>query len=149
MLVDAGRLPATPLAAPLLEGADRLLLVVRPRVEELTALAHRLPHLTGLGPPPQLLLVGDRPYGPTEVTDTLGVPVLGVLAHDADAADALAAASSRRLGRSPLLRSAAGVVDQLAHSRGVADGQDVDAEAASGNGGAAVSRRRRLRVGRS
>ena len=118
VLVDAGRLPAAPLAGPLLEGADRLLLVVRPRVEELTALAHRLPHLTGLGPAPELLLVGNRPYGPDEIADTLGVPVIGVLAHDPDTADALAAARpDRRLGRSPLLRTAGGVVDRLVDTR--------------------------------
>ena len=132
VLIDAGRLPATPLAGPLLETADRVLLVVRPRVEELTALAHRLPHLAGLGPAPQLLLVGDRPYGPDEIGDTLQVPVIGVLAHDPDTADALAAAGPiRRLARSPLLRSATGIVDTLTADRpvGGADGR-VDGHAA-------------------
>jgi hypothetical protein len=149
VLIDAGRLPATPLAAPLLEGADRLLLVVRPRVEELTALAHRLPHLSGLGPAPELLLVGDRPYGPGEVAETLGVPVVGVLAHDPDAAEALAAAGSpRRLARSPLLRTATGIVDQLVDSR-PDPAPDGDTEAARANGTAVSSRRRRLLAGRS
>jgi hypothetical protein len=114
VLIDAGRLTTSSLAQPLLAGADRLVLVARPRVEELTALAHRLPHLATLGPRPEVLLVGERPYGPDEVADTLGVTVVGVLAHDDDAADALAAAgSARRLGRSRLFRTAAGVVDTL------------------------------------
>ena len=114
VLVDTGRLTAAPLAGPLLEVADRLVLVTRPRLEELTALAHRMPHLTGLGPTPEVLLVGDRPYGPDEVANTLGVSVLGVLADDPDAAEALgAAAPMRRLARSPLLRSATGIVDGL------------------------------------
>ena len=118
VLIDVGRLPPSPLAGPLFERADRLLLVVRPRVEELTALAHRLPHLTGLGPPPELLLVGDRPYGPDEIADTLQIPVSGVLAHDPDTADALAAVGpSRRLARSPLLRSATGIVEVLTADR--------------------------------
>ena len=118
VLVDVGRLPATPLAAPLLASADRLLLVVRPRVEELTALAHRLPHLSGLGPAPELLLVGDRPYGPGDVAEALGVSVAGVLAHDTDAADGLAAVGAvRGLGRSMLLRTAGGVVDRLVDTR--------------------------------
>jgi len=148
VLVDAGRLPASPLAAPLLAGADRLVLVVRPRVEELTALAHRLPHLSGLGPPPQMLLVGDRPYGPGEVAETLGVPVIGVLAHDPDATEALAAAGSRRrLARSPLLRTATGIVDQLVDSQPDPAGPDDGTEAARVNG-AAVPRRRRLLAGR-
>jgi len=118
VLLDVGRLSASPLATPLLERADRLLLVVRPRVEELTALAHRLPHLAGLGRPPELLLIGDRPYGPDEIADTLQIPVIGVLAHDPDTADALAAAGPvRRLARSPLLRSATGIVEVLTADR--------------------------------
>lgn len=140
VLVDAGRLPAAPLAGPLVASADRLLLVVRPRVEELTALAHRLPHLTGLGPAPQVLLVGDRPYGPGEVADTLGVEVVGVLAHDVDAADALGAVgTSKRLGRSPLLRSATGIVDQLIANRPAP--RSTDEPDGQLNGSAANSRR--------
>ncbi len=150
VLVDAGRLPATPLAAPLLAEADRLVLVVRPRMEELTALAHRLAHLSGLGPTPELLLVGDRPYGPGEVAEALGVPVVGVLAHDPDAAEALAAVGSpRRLARSPLLRSATGIVDELVGGRPDPTGPDADTEASRVNGVGAPSRRRRLLAGRS
>lgn len=115
VFIDVGRLGAAPLAVPLIGSADRLVLVARPRVEELQTLAHRLAVIAGIGPPPELLLIGERPYGPDEVSDTLGVPVLGVLAHDRAAADALAAvAAVRRLGRSPLLRSAVGVAEQLA-----------------------------------
>ncbi|MFA9444430.1 chromosome partitioning protein [Egicoccus sp. AB-alg6-2] len=118
VLIDAGRLPAAPLVAPLIESADRLVLVVRPRVEELAALAHRLAHLSTLGPAPDVLLVGDRPYGPAEVADAIGAPVLGVLAADPDAADALAACGTARwLGRSALLRTASGIVDRVAPSR--------------------------------
>jgi hypothetical protein len=150
VLVDAGRLPATPLARPLIQSADRLLLVVRPRVEELTALAHRLPHLTGLGPPPQLVLVGDRPYGPDEVAGTLGVPVAGVLAHDPTAADALAAVGpSKRLGRSPLLRSAGELVDRLIEERADTPPQDADVEVPRVDGAPVAPRRRRLLAGRS
>lgn len=151
VLIDAGRLTAAPLAGPLLAQADRLVLVVRPRLEELTALAHRLPHLTGLGPPPQLLLVGDRPYGPDEVADTLGVGVVGVLADDVGAAEALAAAGPvRRLTRSPLLRSAAGVVDALAvpTSRPAATTDTRGGDVASSVNGHTVDVRGRLFTGR-
>jgi hypothetical protein len=114
VLIDVGRLGGAPLAAPLIASADRLVLVARPRIEELTALAHRQAVLARLGPPPELLLIGDRPYGPAEIGATLGCPVLGVMAHDPTAADALAAvAATRGLARSALLRSAVGVVDQL------------------------------------
>jgi hypothetical protein len=146
VLIDAGRLPATPLVGPLLERADRLLLVVRPRVEELTALAHRLEHLSTFGPTPQVLLVGDRPYGPGEVADALGLPVVGVLAHDPDAADTFAAAGAgRRLGRSQLLRTANGIVDALTDDRPAPEADVADRV----NGHAGASRRRRLVRGRT
>jgi Mrp family chromosome partitioning ATPase len=147
VLIDAGRLPAAPLAGPLLEVADRLVLVVRPRLEELTALAHRLPLLAGVGPPLLVLLVGERPYGPREVADTLGIPVLGALADDSDAAEALTATGpTRGLARSALLRSATGLVDELTADRPAPQPD----ERATGqvNGHATGSRRRRLVRGR-
>jgi hypothetical protein len=114
VLIDAGRLSAAPAAAALLAGVDRLLLVARPRLDELQSLAHRLPMLTGLAPKVELLLVGDRPYPPREVADTLAVNVAGVLADDPHAAEALAGLRTRRgLARSRLLRTASGVVDTL------------------------------------
>ncbi len=114
VFVDAGRLPPSPAAAPLIAGADRFVLVARPRVEELQALGQRLPVLRELGADPQLLLVGRHPYGPDEVASTLGCPVLGVLADDRAAADALAGVvPARRLRRSPLLRSATTLVDRI------------------------------------
>ena len=118
VLVDAGRLPATPLAAPLIETADRFVLVARPRVEELQTLSQRLPMLAELGCDPELVLVGQHPYGPEEVATALGCPVTGVLAHDPRAADGLAASGPpRRLARSLLVRSARGVVDRLLDDR--------------------------------
>jgi hypothetical protein len=148
VLIDAGRLPAAPLALPLLDGADRLVLVVRPRLEELTALAHRLPHLTGFGPPLEVLLIGERPYGPREVAATLKIPVLGVLAEDPDAAEALAATGpDRGLARSALLRSATRIVDELTEDRPTPE-PAVGVEDRV-NGHAAGSRRRRLVRGRA
>ena len=114
VLIDAGRLSTQPAAAPLVATADRLVLVARPRVEELQTLQQRLPALGELGAPLQLLLVGERPYGASEVAAALGCEVAGVLAHDPTAADALAGIGpARRLARRPLLRSATTVVAQL------------------------------------
>lgn len=145
VLIDAGRLLSPSLAAPLIAVADQLVVVARPRVEELTGLAHRLPILSELGPPLLVLLVGDQPYGPTEVAETLGVAVAGVLARDVTAAETLAAAgSSRTLARSALLRSATGVVDTLL--AGIDSSPPPGPQSASGSGpkvnGATVSKKR-------
>ena len=114
VLIDVGRLPVQPVTGAVVSCADRLLLVVRPRLEDLHTALARLPVLRALGPPVELLLVGERPYGPDEVASTLRCPVAGVVADDRRAADALAGLSSaRRLDRSPLVRSAAVVVDRL------------------------------------
>lgn len=107
VLIDAGRVAARPRIAPLLAAADELLVVVRPRLDELQCLHQRLPALEQLGPPPRLVLVGERPYPPAEVEATLGRPVAAVLADDPAAADMLAGVGvHRRLERSTLLCSA-------------------------------------------
>lgn len=114
VLVDVGRLLATPAVAPLIAGADRVVVVARPRADDLQAVAQRLPVLSGLGATPELLLVGDRPYHPQEVAATVPYSMVGELADDRPAAEALAGTvSTRRLGRSLLLRTAAGLVDAL------------------------------------
>lgn len=90
------------------------MLVAPPRVEELQTLAVRLPLLREMGPEPELLLVGDWPYGSREVAATLGCQVLGVLADDRPAADELAGdPRGARMGRSRLLRSASSLVGDL------------------------------------
>lgn len=114
VLIDAGRLAARPVIGPLLAAADELLVVVRPRLDELQCLQQRLPALEQLGPTPRLVLVGQRPYPPREVEATLGLPVAAVLADDPEAADALAGIGvQRRLERSALLRSARRLAEVL------------------------------------
>jgi hypothetical protein len=114
VLIDAGRLSAAPAMAALLGSVDRLLLVARPRLDELQSLAHRLPTLRALAPSVELVLVGDRPYPPREVADTLSVRVAAVLADDVAAAEALAGLRTRRgLVRSRLLRTSSSLVDTL------------------------------------
>jgi hypothetical protein len=114
VFIDAGRLAPSSAAGPLLADADRTVLVARPRVEELQTLAHRLPLLRDAGIEPEVLLVGSRPYGPDDVAASVGVPVIGSLAVDRKAAEALGGAgASGRLGRSVLLRSAASLVPLL------------------------------------
>lgn len=113
-LVDIGRIrPGTP-AWPLVEAADAVLLVARPRVEELQQLPARLRALRAAGSKVGLLLVGDEPYPRTEVASALDVEVVGVLADDARGAAALYGEGDGRLARSALVRSARDVADLLA-----------------------------------
>lgn len=114
VFIDVGRVPPEPNAAPLVAMADRFVLVARPRVEELQALAQRLPMLRGLGPAPELLLIGEQPYGPAEVASTLRCELLGALPNDSEAAAGLGGtAPTGGLARSPLLRSATTLGERL------------------------------------
>ncbi len=125
-LVDCGRLrPGSP-ALELVRCASQLVVVVRPRVEELQALSQRLGALRQLAEV-GLILVGDRPYGSDEVAKVLGVEILGVIADDPRAALALegdGVAGVKRLRRSALARTAAGLAEQL----GARGAIDVDAD---------------------
>jgi hypothetical protein len=115
-VADCGRLrPGSP-ALELVRCASRLVVVVRPRVEELQALVQRVAALAQLAPL-GLVLVGERPYGPAEVGEHLGVEVLGVVADDPRGAQALeGGASVRVLRRSPLARSALALAGRLVPS---------------------------------
>lgn len=114
VIVDAGRLNPTSPLGPLAAEAAVTILVARPTPEELLPLSHRLATLKETTRRCALLLVGDRPYGPSEVARQLDVEVIGVIAHDARAAAALAGAGDRRgFGRSPLARSARQVASEL------------------------------------
>jgi hypothetical protein len=115
VLVDCGRLRAGSPAAPLTSTADLLVLVARPRLDELQHLRAALPRLTAAGARPVLLLVGERPYPPSEVAAVLGVPVLPTLPHDPAAADLLTGHRARagQLERTPLLRAARAVAEQF------------------------------------
>lgn len=126
VLVDLGRLTPAATTWPLVDAADRVVLVARPRLEELQLLPARLRALTGAGVAPSLVLVGERPYSPTEVTTALDVDVLAVLADDPRAAAALTGEPGvAGLRRSLLLRSAQDAVAALlaACSGGHDDGE--------------------------
>lgn len=114
VLVDVGRLRSP---GPLVAAADVVLVVARPRLDELRPLARRLPGVRReSGGRVGLLLVGERPYRSEEVTRALDVPVVGVLPEDTAAAQALNGMQGGpgRLRRSLLLRTARGVADRLA-----------------------------------
>jgi hypothetical protein len=117
-MVDVGRLrPASP-AAPLADAADILLLVMRPRLEDVDAAAQRLPGLSAssTGRVVGIVLVGDEPYRPADVEEVLGVAVLAMLPVDARSAAAVTGAmpGPRALQRLPLLRSVRALAAGLA-----------------------------------
>ncbi|MFA9430968.1 chromosome partitioning protein [Egicoccus sp. AB-alg2] len=114
-LVDCGRLRAGSPAAPLAAAADVLVVVARPRLDELQHLRPALPRLLAVGARPALLLVGEGPYPPGEVAAALDVTVLTTLPHDPAGADQLSGQRRRagRLERTTLLRAARAVAEQL------------------------------------
>ncbi|MDP8927514.1 MAG: chromosome partitioning protein [Actinomycetota bacterium] len=112
-LIDAGRLrPDTP-AWPLVEAADAVLLVTRPRLDELQQLPARLRAARTTRSRVGVLLVGEEPYPAAEVAAALDTDVIGVLNHDPRGAAAVNGDGYRLATRSPLLRSARDLVDVL------------------------------------
>jgi MinD-like ATPase involved in chromosome partitioning or flagellar assembly len=116
VIVDRGRiLPGVPPSGAASEN-DVVLVVARPTVDQLRSASLRQTALVAAGFEVSLLLIGDRPYGPDEVSTTMRVPVTGMVAWDPKTAAALAGMSGavRDLRRSPLVRSAATLAEQLA-----------------------------------
>jgi hypothetical protein len=114
VIVDIGRMGVQDVTWPLCANADEILMVTRPRAEELYPVAHRYRAIAGEVRSLGLVLVGDRPHGPGEISTQLGVDVHGVVADDPRAAGVLTfGGSSRGLRRSPLVRSVRTFVDEL------------------------------------
>ena len=112
-IVDAGRLREDPRTS-LRTGGTLSAIVLRPRADELAIAAARLSSLDESERPP-LILVGDRPYGAAEVAAELGCEVLGVIADDERAVDALwLGGSPRQLLRSAFARSIRSLADTVA-----------------------------------
>lgn len=117
VVVDCGRLgPKSPIG-PLLSAGPGMVLS-RPTLEQLRPAALRLAALQASGIEGSMLLVGDTPYGPAEVTAALAVPVAGVIAWDPRTAAVLTGSGGkvRDLRRSLLVRSVATLANQLAQA---------------------------------
>lgn len=115
VLVDCGRLRLQTVAQPFVDRAAMVLLVVRPRLDELQHVAARLRSLSETEASTAVVLCGEGPYGPTDVSGALGVRVLGALPPDPRAAAALTGAATvpRSLHRTALVRSARGLVETI------------------------------------
>lgn len=123
LIADCGRLDPRSPAFAVAARAALTLVLVRPRVSELSHLAERLPGLARAGLRPALLLApltdsgtGEACYPPGEITATLGIPVEASLPADPRTITSLirgrgVLAPSRRL---PLAQSLSGLAAVLA-----------------------------------
>lgn len=106
VVIDAGRLSPSSPAICFAGTASEVLIVARPRAEELVAAVERVASLNAAGAQAGLVLVGAGPYSTQDVKQ-LGCAVRGTVADDARAAAALAeGGSSKALARSALARTA-------------------------------------------
>lgn len=120
VVVDVGRLrPASP-ALALAPAASLVIVATRPTADELLAAADRARAIGRLNEHVSIALVGEGPYSTSDVAGELGCDVIGTIAHDLRAADALAGGgSTRQLVRSALLRSARGLAEEIARRSGI------------------------------
>ena len=106
VLIDCGRLTVTSPAAALARDADTVLILLRPRLDEVLVVRERVAALRADGVEVALLLLRDGPYPAGEVAEATDAPVAAEVPLDRRAAEALGHAGVRLSPRSPLLRSA-------------------------------------------
>ncbi len=120
VLVDAGRIDPAAALPGVVGGAGRVVLAARPRLADLQSLATFVETRAGIDSPLRaslaLVLVGDGGYPDAEITEALGVGVLGRVPWDPQAAELLTmtSASDRRLRLSPLVRAARSLAEDFA-----------------------------------
>lgn len=112
---DCGRLDPT-IGIELFGRGHLAVLVARPRLSDLNALAAFLDEGVEQPQRPLVVLVGDGPYQAKEVAEVLGVEVAGYVPWDPEAAAALTTApvSSRQLTRASLVRALRSLAGELA-----------------------------------
>jgi MinD-like ATPase involved in chromosome partitioning or flagellar assembly len=114
VVADLGRLSVASPALELARSADALLLVARPVANQLQPAAQRLAAIARLGPKVGWVMIGDRPYAPSEVEAAYGFPVVTVLPADRRTAGALeTGANPNRIRRTTLVRSIADLAGSL------------------------------------
>ncbi|MEL7155005.1 MAG: hypothetical protein AAFN30_00245 [Actinomycetota bacterium] len=115
-VVDCGRLGAGSPSMPLARRAALVVMVCRPRLDEVHALLPAVGELRQAGCELALVTVGDRPYDPAEVAQAVGVELLGVVPVDERAAAAFdrdGLAAGRALQRSRLVGAVEDVVSRI------------------------------------
>jgi MinD-like ATPase involved in chromosome partitioning or flagellar assembly len=116
IIADLGRLDPRSAALGLARAASLLLVVVRPRLDELQHLSHRVAALRGECRVLGVVLVGTGHYPAEEIATALGVEVLAWLPADPRGASLLGGtgASVGALRRTPLLRAARSMAEAVA-----------------------------------
>jgi len=114
-VVDLGRLGDGSAALPFAIQADEVLLVTRPRFDEVQALLFRRRLLIEAGCTVGLVTVGDGPHHPDEVAEFADLPLVAVLPEDAAVASAFCGGrfDQKRLERTRMWSTVVGLADRL------------------------------------
>jgi hypothetical protein len=135
LLLDCGRLSTASPAIPLAARADHVLVLARPRLEDVALVRDRTAPLRSAGIAPHVVLLDDGPYRSDDVGAVVDAPVAARLPIDHRTADALnGVAAHHRLQRSRLLRTVRALVDELTAPT------DGEAAATAGAAGGAANR---------
>jgi hypothetical protein len=117
VVIDLGRLRPQIPTTELARQASILIVVARPRADELLAAGDQIEEMRGHLPAIGLVTVGPGPYRPADAAAELDVDLLGALRSDERAAGAINGSgqmSRRSLAKSPLLRGARSLAAVLA-----------------------------------
>ena len=114
-IVDLGRIDGSSPALPVAAQAHEVLLVTRPRFDEVQALLYRRRTLVDAGCTVALVTVGDAPFHPEEVADVAGLPLAATLPDDPAVASAFCGGrfDRKRLVRTRLWATVVGLADRL------------------------------------
>lgn len=114
-VVDLGRLDEGSEALPFAVRADQVLLVTRPRFDEVQALLYRRRLLVDAGCTVGLVTIGDEPHHPDEVAGVVDLALLAALPDHAAVASAFGGGrfNERRLVRTRLWRTILDLADRL------------------------------------
>lgn len=118
-LIDVGRIDVASPALHLVRWLGSVVLVARPTLADVLHTRELVASLRSAGVRASLVLVGERPYSPAEVVDTIvHAPLVGVLPDDPVGARALCgdAKSPKVLTRTRLVRAAGDVAARFAPS---------------------------------
>lgn len=114
-VVDLGRLDYGSAALPFAIHADQVLLVTRPRFDEVQALLFRRRLLIEAGCTVGLVTVGDEPHHPGEVAGVVELPLVAALPDDAAVASAFCGGrfKEKQLARTRLWKTVLTLADRL------------------------------------